>query len=80
MGPQKAEVALRDALAMGCDQAIFVSDRRFGGSDTWATAYTLSLAIQKLAPYDLVFVENEQQMAKPGRWDLELPLHWTCLW
>jgi electron transfer flavoprotein beta subunit len=54
MGPPKAETALRDALAMGCDSAVLLSDRRFGGSDTWATAYTLSLAIQKLAPFDLV--------------------------
>jgi len=54
MGPPRAEEALREALAMGCDQAVLLSNKQFGGSDTWATAYVLSLAIQKLQPYDLV--------------------------
>ncbi len=36
MGPPQADVALREALAMGCDEAILVSAREFGGSDTWA--------------------------------------------
>ena len=36
MGPPQADVALREALAMGCDEAILVSGREFGGSDTYA--------------------------------------------
>lgn len=39
---------------MGCDDAILVSDRKFGGSDTWATSYTLAQSIRKLGDYDLV--------------------------
>ena len=54
MGPKLAEKALREALSFGCDQAVLLSDRKFAGSDTWATAYIISQAIQKLSPYDLI--------------------------
>ncbi len=67
MGPAKAESALRDALAMGCDHAVLLSDRRFGGSDTWATAYVLSLAIQKLAPFDLVICGERSSDGETGQ-------------
>lgn len=48
MGPPQAESALRDALAMGADDAVLLSDRTFAGSDTWATSSILSKAISKL--------------------------------
>jgi electron transfer flavoprotein beta subunit len=48
MGPPKAVTALREAIAMGCDSAVLVSDRAFAGSDTWATSYVLAAAIRKL--------------------------------
>lgn len=48
MGPPQAESALRDALAMGADDAVLLSDRAFAGSDTWATSHILSKAISKL--------------------------------
>ena len=54
MGPPQALKALKEAVAMGCDEAILVSDRKFGGSDTWATSYTLAQAIKKIGEYDLV--------------------------
>ena len=53
MGPPQAELALREALAMGADEAILLSDRAFGGADTWATSSTLAAALRKL-PHDLV--------------------------
>lgn len=46
MGPPQAEVALRESIAMGADEAVLLSDRAFAGSDTWATAYTLSGALK----------------------------------
>lgn len=55
MGPPKAEQALREALVCGADEAILVSDRKLGASDTLATAYALSYAIKKLGDYDIVF-------------------------
>lgn len=54
MGPPQATKALKEAVAMGCDEAILVSDRKFGGSDTWATSYTLAQAIKKIGGYDLI--------------------------
>lgn len=48
MGPPQAEDALRNALSMGADEAILLTDRAFAGADTWATAYTLSRAIRKI--------------------------------
>lgn len=54
MGPPQAEQALRDALAMGADEAILVCDRAFAGSDTLATSYTLAQTVKKIADYDLI--------------------------
>jgi electron transfer flavoprotein beta subunit len=54
MGPPQAEQAMREALALGCDEAILLTDRAFAGADTWATAYTLACAIRKLGKYDIV--------------------------
>jgi electron transfer flavoprotein beta subunit len=48
MGPPQAESALREVISMGVDDAALLSDRAFAGSDTWATAYTLSKAISKI--------------------------------
>jgi electron transfer flavoprotein beta subunit len=54
MGPPQAETALREALAMGADSAVLVSDRAFAGADTLATSYVLSRAIKKIKRYDLI--------------------------
>ena len=54
MGPPQAENALKEAISLGCDEAVLVSDRKFAGSDTWATSYTLSCAIRKVGLYDVV--------------------------
>ncbi|HBN80968.1 MAG TPA: electron transfer flavoprotein subunit beta [Ruminococcaceae bacterium] len=58
MGPPQASVALREALAMGADEAILVTDRKFGGADTWATSSTLAAAISKL-DYDLIITGRQ---------------------
>jgi len=58
MGPPQADVALREALAMGCDAAYLVSDRLFGGADTWATSKTLAGAAKMLG-YDLIITGRQ---------------------
>ncbi|MEA4891039.1 MAG: electron transfer flavoprotein subunit beta/FixA family protein [Peptococcaceae bacterium] len=58
MGPPQADVALREALAMGCDQAVLVSGREFGGSDTYATATIIGAALKKLG-YDLIITGRQ---------------------
>ncbi|MBO3809424.1 MAG: electron transfer flavoprotein subunit beta/FixA family protein [Candidatus Brockarchaeota archaeon] len=59
MGPLKAEDALREALAMGVDDAVLISDRRLRGSDTLATSYVLYKAIKKLGSFDLILCGAE---------------------
>lgn len=54
MGPPKSEKSLRDAYARGADNAILLTDRRFGGADTYATAMTLSAGIKHLGGFDLI--------------------------
>ncbi len=54
MGPPQAKAVLREALSMGADDAYLVTDRAFGGSDTYATSYILSQAIRKLGPFDVI--------------------------
>lgn len=54
MGPPAAKEALKECVAMGADQAILLTDRAFGGSDTYATSYILSYAIQNLEPFDII--------------------------
>ena len=54
MGPPSAMRVLREAAAMGCDSCTLLSDKRFGGADTWATSYTLSRAALKLGPFDII--------------------------
>ena len=38
MGPPAAEEILREALAMGADRGILISDKRLAGSDTYASS------------------------------------------
>ncbi len=59
MGPPQVEEALREALGMGCDKAILLTDRQFAGADCWATAHTLGLAILKIGTYDLIITGQE---------------------
>lgn len=54
MGPPQAETSLREAISMGADEGVLLSDRAFAGADTWATSYTLARAIEKLGA-DIVF-------------------------
>lgn len=58
MGPPQAEKALREALAMGADEAVLLSDRAFGGADTWATSYTLAAALRRLS-WDLIITGRQ---------------------
>lgn len=47
MGPPQAKSALKEALAMGADEAYLISDRAFGGSDTWATSTIILLCYRE---------------------------------
>lgn len=58
MGPPQAKNALREALCMGADEAILITDRAFAGADTLATSKTLAGALKKL-DYDIVFAGRQ---------------------
>ena len=58
MGLPKAEDVLREALAMGADKAILITDRVLGGADTWATSTTIAGALRKL-DYDLIITGRQ---------------------
>ena len=55
MGPPWSSEILRESLYRGADEVIQLSDKRFAGADTLATAYTLSKAIKKLGKFDFIF-------------------------
>ena len=59
MGPMQAQEVIREAYAMGADRGVLLSDFKFAGSDTLATASALSGAIRVLAPYDLVITGRQ---------------------
>ena len=58
MGPPQADLALREALAMGADRAILLTDRAFAGADTWATSSALAGALKKM-DYDLIIAGRQ---------------------
>jgi electron transfer flavoprotein beta subunit len=71
MGPPQAQTALREALALGGDEAILISDRAFAGSDTWATSFTLARAIRKIGDYHIIIcgkqaIDGDTAQVGPG--------------
>jgi electron transfer flavoprotein beta subunit len=54
MGPPQADAALREAVSLGADETVLLSDRAFATADTWATSNTLSKAILKLEKTDII--------------------------
>jgi len=54
MGPVSAQKALKEAIAMGCDDGILVSHKKFAGADTWSTSYVISQSILKKGNCDVI--------------------------
>ena len=59
MGLPKAEDVLREAMAMGADNGILVTDRVLGGADTWATSTTIAGAIRNIKDYDIIITARQ---------------------
>ena len=71
MGPPQAERALREAVSIGVDEIILLSDRKFAGSDTWATSLTLAKAVNKIGKFDLILfgqqaIDGDTAQVGPG--------------
>jgi electron transfer flavoprotein beta subunit len=79
MGPPQVEKALREAVSLGIDNIILLSDRKFAGADSWATSHTLSAAIKKIGEYDIILfgqqaIDGDTGQVGPGVASfLELP-------
>ncbi|MBQ0016879.1 MAG: electron transfer flavoprotein subunit beta/FixA family protein [Bacteroidales bacterium] len=58
MGLPQAEAVLREALAMGADRAILLTDRKLGGADTLATSSALAGALRTME-YDLIITGRQ---------------------
>jgi len=71
MGPPQCEATLREAVSLGVDEIILLSDRRFAGADTWATSLTLAAAISKIGDYTLILtgqqaIDGDTAQVGPG--------------
>jgi len=71
MGPPQAEESLRQALAMGADEAVLLTDPASRGSDTLATSYTLAQMVRKLGDFDLILcgkqaIDGDTGQVGPG--------------
>jgi electron transfer flavoprotein beta subunit len=70
MGPPMAEEVLREAIALGADRGILITDRRLAGADTFVTSHILALAIKKTCPdFDFVlcgFATSDSETAQVG--------------
>lgn len=71
MGIPKTAEYLRSLSRLGADAAVLLTDPRFAGADTLATAYTLSLAVRRLAP-ELVFCGRKTLEGDTGQTPLML--------
>ena len=59
MGPPQAQEMLEECMAMGADDAVLLSDRALGGSDTWATSNAIAAGIKKIGEYDIIFAGRQ---------------------
>jgi len=83
MGPPQAENVIREAIARGCDTGIHICDKALAGSDTWATSYTLSMAVKKLSekqPAGLVICGKQTNDSDTGHVGPGIAawLDWPC--
>jgi len=84
MGPPQAEKVLREAFMMGADEAVLLSDRKFGGADVLATSYAISQGIRKLGDFDIILCGKQTtdgdtaQVGAELAEFLDIP-HMTCV-
>ncbi|MEA1885041.1 MAG: electron transfer flavoprotein subunit beta/FixA family protein [Thermotogota bacterium] len=67
MGPPNAQFALREALALGADKAVLLTDRKFAGADSWSTAKVLAEALKKTRRYDMILAGEKATDGETGQ-------------
>ena len=73
MGPPQATDILKEAIAMGADDAVLISDRALAGSDTLATSVALAAAVRKVESAIWFYAVNRQLMVILLKLDLKWP-------
>jgi electron transfer flavoprotein beta subunit len=74
MGPPSFNMTIREAIELGADRGVLLSDRKFAGADTLATSYVLATAIEAIQeedPIDLFFfgkqaIDGDTAQVGPG--------------
>ncbi|NVM27593.1 MAG: electron transfer flavoprotein subunit beta/FixA family protein [Candidatus Helarchaeota archaeon] len=75
MGPPQSREALQEAIAMGVNKGVLLTDRKFAGADTLATSYTLAQAIKKLeekAKFDIILCGSKSIDGDTAQTPIEL--------
>lgn len=72
MGPPQADESLKEAISLGADEAILLSDKAFAGADTWATAFTLAAAVKKIGQFDIIICGKQTLDGDTGQVGPEL--------
>ena len=76
MGPPQAKDILKDAIALGADDAYLLTDRVVAGSDTLATSMALAALVKNLGEYDLSSADGKRRTAARRRLDRK----WRSIW
>lgn len=75
MGPPAAKEVIKEAIYMGADGGVLVSDRKFGGADVLATSYTLCSGIKAIGDYDLILTGKQTTDGDTAQVGSELAEH-----
>jgi len=75
MGPNSALEVIREAIYMGADGGVLISDRKFGGADVLATSYTLCSGIKAIGDYDLILTGKQTTDGDTAQVGSELAEH-----
>ena len=75
MGPGSAKDVIREAIYMGADSGVLISDRKFGGADVLATSYTLSSGIKAMGHFDLILTGKQTTDGDTAQVGSELAEH-----
>lgn len=75
MGPPAAKEVIKEAIYMGADGGVLLSDRKFGGADVLATSYTLCSGIKAIGDYDLILTGKQTTDGDTAQVGSELAEH-----
>ena len=75
MGPNSALDVIREAIYMGADGGVLITDRKFGGADVLATSYTLCSGIKTIEDVDLIITGKQTTDGDTAQVGSELAEH-----